>query len=44
MDGGMFRSAWEGIVLVESVCAMICVMHSVLGDIAMTTALTGRES
>jgi len=44
MDGGRFRSAWEGIVLVESVCAMIRVMHSVLGDIAMTTALTGRES
>lgn len=43
MDGGRFRNAWEGIVLVESVCAMIRVTHNVLGDISMTTALAGRE-
>ena len=28
---------------VESVCAMIRVTHNVLGDIAMTSALAGRE-
>ncbi len=41
MAGGF--KAFGGIVFVESVCAMIRVPHNVLGDIAVTAALAGRE-
>ena len=40
---GIPLEAASVLLAVESVCAMIRVTHNVLGDIAMTSALAGRE-